>query len=291
MTEPTRPIVRYHGGKWLLAPWVVSFFPAHKTYVEPFGGGGSVLLRKPRSCAEIYNDIDGEIVNVFRVLRDPAAAERLRRDATLTPFSRVEFNDAYEPTEDHVERARRILIRSHMGFGSAGATRDHRTGFRANINNANTTAADDWAGWPDGVASYVNRLRGVVIEHCDAAALFARYDGPDTLLYLDPPYAFSTRQFPRGAAQPFAYRHEMTDDDHRAMAEAAHAFSGMIVLSGYPSDLYDRELFSGWERHERVALGDTRFGGSERTEVVWLNPACSAAVRAQRQQGGLFDVA
>src|ERR1019366_6851067 len=104
INDPRRPIVRYHGGKWMLAPWIISHFPPHQIYVEPFGGGGSVLLRKSRCFAEIYNDLDGEIVNVFRVARDHGP-ELLRR-MELTPFSRVEFFDSYEPTEDPIEQAR-----------------------------------------------------------------------------------------------------------------------------------------------------------------------------------------
>ncbi len=113
---PTRPIVRYHGGKWMLAQWIIAQFPAHRVYVEPFGGGGSVLLRKPRSYAEIYNDLDGEIVNLFLMARDHG--EELRRALELTPFARVEFMESYEPSENPIEQARRTVARSFMGFGS-----------------------------------------------------------------------------------------------------------------------------------------------------------------------------
>src|SRR5690606_6837914 len=97
-----RPIIRYHGGKWRIAPWIISHFPEHRVYVEPFGGGGSVLLRKPRSYAEVYNDLDGEIVNLFRVARD--CGDELIRSVELTPFARDEFMLAYEETEDPIEQ-------------------------------------------------------------------------------------------------------------------------------------------------------------------------------------------
>ncbi len=117
MGIPARPVLRWFGGKWKLAPWILSHFPAHRVYVEPFGGAGSVLMRKPRSYCEVYNDIDCEVVNLFRVLRDPGQAARLIADLELTPFSRDEFIAAYEPAEDPAELARRLVMRSFMGFG------------------------------------------------------------------------------------------------------------------------------------------------------------------------------
>jgi len=111
---PTRPVLRYHGGKWRLASWIISHFPPHRVYVEPFGGAASVLLRKPRSYAEVYNDMDGEIVNVFRVLRDPARARELERVLRLTPFAREEFELSYIRDEDPIEQARRTIVRAFI---------------------------------------------------------------------------------------------------------------------------------------------------------------------------------
>jgi DNA adenine methylase len=102
--RPARPVLRYHGGKFRLAPWLTSFFPPHRVYVEPFGGGASVLLHKNRAHSEIYNDISDEIVNVFRVLRDPVMAARLSRLVRLTPFSRVEFLESYQELFDTWQR-------------------------------------------------------------------------------------------------------------------------------------------------------------------------------------------
>src|SRR3972149_1343948 len=128
--RPSRPVLRYHGGKWMLAPWVVENFPPHTVYVEPFGGAASVLMRKPRSSVEVYNDLDDAVVNVFRVLRDRSMARELARVVSLTPWARREFEDAYEHTDDPVEWARRTLVKSFLGFGSRGLVRT-RTGFRA----------------------------------------------------------------------------------------------------------------------------------------------------------------
>lgn len=276
----TRPALRYHGGKFRLAPWICSFFPAHHIYVEPFGGAASVLLHKKRSHGEVYNDVHDEVVNVFRVLRDPATAARLAQLVELTPFARTEFEQSYEPTDDPIERARRTVVRSFMGFGSGSAFSKHSTGFRTGIRGErNAGAATDLNTWPAEVPAFVERLRGVTIESRDALYLMARTDGPTTLFYVDPPYPLSTRGSARGVRQKYAQ--ELTDDDHRRLAGVLHDLQGMVVLSGYPCDLYDTELFPGWERHERQALAD---GARKRIDVLWLNPACSAALH--RRAGG-----
>ena len=266
--SPTRPIVRYHGGKWKLAPWIISHFPPHRVYVEPFGGGGSVLLRKPRSYAEVYNDLDGEIVNVFRVMRDHG--DDLRRALELTPFARDEFLLSYETSDDPVEQARRTIVRSFMGFGSA-AVCGQVSGFRANSNRSGTTPAHDWRNYPDILHATINRLRGVVIERKDAAEVMQRHDGQDTLHYVDPPYHHDTRA--RGDKSSVkAYKHEMTDDQHIGLAVVLKTLQGAVVLSGYRCPLYD-ELYAGWDRIDRSALAD---GARDRVESLWLSPNCRA---------------
>lgn len=265
----SRPILRYHGGKWKLADWIVGHFPAHRVYVEPFGGAASVLLRKPRSYAEIYNEIDGEIVNLFRVVRDQVTGDALRRALELTPFSRIEFDASYEADCDAVERARRTVIRSFMGFGSAGAS-GLNTGFRSNSNRSGTTPAHDWKNFPDIVPSFVERMRGVVIENAEAQEVMKQHDAVSTLHYVDPPYPESTRKsFNKG------YRFEMTDDQHATLLETLDGLRGYVVLSGYACDLYDNRL-GHWTRFERAAMAD---GARPRTEVLWINPACEHALR------------
>lgn len=259
MTAPTRPILRWHGGKWLLAPWIISHMPAHRVYVEPFGGAASVLMRKPRAYAEVYNDLDDNAVNLFRVLRSDSAYELIEA-LRLTPFARAEFESAYQPAQDAVERARRLVIRSFMGFGSNGHAR--ATGFRSNSNRSGTTPAHDWARFPDALAAIIDRLRGVVIEHADARDVMARHDGPDTLHYVDPPYVFATRADPSKD-----YAHEMSDADHVLLLAFLHTLKGKVMLSGYPHPLYD-EALAGWTRIERAALAD---GARKRVEVLWCN--------------------
>lgn len=221
-SAPTRPVLRWHGGKWRLAPWIISHFPPHRVYVEPFGGAGSVLLRKARCYAEVYNDLDDEVVNLFRVLREPPAADRLIELLRLTPFARAEMEQAYGAIEDPVERARRLVVLSFMGFGSNAHAR-HSTGFRANSNRSGTTPAYDWAGFPDALAAIVARLAGVVVEHRDAAKVMAAHDGPDTLHYVDPPYMHETRCH---KPEYRGYAHEMSADDHARLLTQLQGLKG-----------------------------------------------------------------
>lgn len=267
----SRPVLRYHGGKWRIAPWVISFFPPHTCYVEPYAGAASVLMRKPRAAAECLNDRDDRIVNVFRVLRDPLKAMELCRRLELTPFSRTEFHASYDAPIDEIDAAYKIIALSFMSQGSDAVTRGYRTGFRCALRNRDNKAlpSHEWAQWPREIPHFVARLSGVAIECTDALTVIARLDSPDTLIYADPPYPHRTRSASKGK---HGYRHEMTDDDHRLLATVLHGCRGMVVISGYPCDLYDRELYEGWARFTTEAKADR---GLDRTEVVWLNPACA----------------
>jgi len=274
---PTRPVLRWHGGKFLLAPWIISHFPEHRIYTEVFGGAASVLLRKSRSYAEVYNDLDGEVVNLFRVLQDKETAEELRRLLVLTPFSREEFNLSYDPTGDSVERARRLVIVGFMGFGSNGHNTASRTGFRTKTERSYTLPAHDWANWPDQFPAFVERLRGVIIENKDAFEVLAQHDTPATLHYVDPPYVHSTRGLgSKRMSNQRDYRHEMDDSGHRRLAAILHGLKGMVVLSGYPCALYD-ELYMGWYRVAKSTLAD---GARKRIEVLWMN---DAAMRSRQE--------
>lgn len=283
-----RAVLRYHGGKWRLAPWVISHFPEHRIYVEPFAGGASVLMRKPRSYGEVYNDRWSWVVNVFDVLRDATSADELRRRIKLTPFARDEFErcglEAVASLEDPIERARLAIFRSFAGFGSASMNGIHSTGFRSNSNRSGTTPAQDWGNYPDRISDFTERLRGVVIENRDALTCIRQHDTRLTLHYIDPPYPHSTRNMRRGNAE---YVHEMTDDDHRELAKALHELDGMVVLSGYHCDLYDQELYPDWEFVETEALAD---GARKRVEVLWFNPAAWDARPRHPVQQDLYEV-
>jgi DNA adenine methylase len=268
-----RPLIRYHGGKWKLAPWIVAHMPPHHTYVEPFGGGGSVLLRRERTYAEIYNDLDGDVVNLFKVARD--RGEELRRALELTPFARDEFELSYEPADEPLEQARRMIVRAFQGFGSASACGE-RSGFRATSSRSGTTPATDWRNYPEALSSITARLQGVVIEHRDARLVMAHHDRPNTLHYVDPPYVHSTRSLKvRHNDHRKSYKHELTDDQHAELASFLRDLRGMVIVSGYPCPLYE-ELFGNWHCIERAAFAD---GARPRIEALWLNDAAFGALR------------
>lgn len=289
----TRPVVRYHGGKFRLAPMLIDLFPPHRVYTEVFGGGGSVLLRKSRSYAELYNDLDGEVVNVFRVLQNRRTAKRLEELIRLTPFSRAEFLLSYKQARSDVERARRTIVRSFFGFGSDSISRMKASragfntrlsstmmnGFRSNSNRSGATPAHDWWNYPDSIIRFTERLQGVVIENRDASDLLRKMDKPDTLHYVDPPYPANVRAIGNGTTPGHRYRHEMTDEaSHAKLAKVLHSLKGMVIVSSYPSALYAK-LYRGWHRVQWTSgqFCSANTNSQVRTEVVWMNAAAANA--------------
>lgn len=260
-----RSLLRYHGGKWRIAPWILSFIPPHQIYTEVFGGGASVLLRKPRVGTEVYNDLDGEICNLFRVVRDPVRARELVRLLTLTPYARQEFEDSQLLDGDPVEQARRTVVRSFMGYGSVSTTAT--TGFRPGNRPNGVSAARDWMSLPSAMEAIIDRLRGVIIEQRPAIDVMRQFDHKSAVHYVDPPYPMHTRN--THSASNCVYRFEMNDEDHRQLAGVLNHLQGMVLISGYPCVLYDDELFPDWQRVTRKATADS---GANRTEVLWISP-------------------
>ena len=289
-----RPVLRYHGGKFRLAPKLIEIFPPHRVYTEAFGGGASVLMQKPRCYAEIYNDLDGEVVNVFRVLQDRKKAQRLEELLRVTPFAREEFLLSYQHAKNDVERARRTVIRSFMGFGSDSISRMKAsragfntrlssvmsTGFRWNANRTGTTPAHDWKNYPVEIAAFANRLQGVVIEQRPALEILAKMDRPEALHYVDPPYPMSTRALANGTTNEHRYKHEMTDADHEALAKVLRELTGMVIVSSYPGPLYEK-LYAGWNVVEWTGgqFCSANSNSQKRTEKVWVNEAAWRGAR------------
>jgi DNA adenine methylase len=258
-----RPAVRYYGGKFRLAPWIISFFPPHEHYIEPFGGAASVLLRKPRSLCETYNDRYGEIVTFFRVLRD--RTEQLLRAIALTPYAYDEYQLSLEPwPEDELEQARLFYIKSQQGFG--GASTQWRTGWRRWLTKAgsNTPSSVSWTN-TEHLYEIAERLQGVQIENDDALNIIERYDSCESLFYVDPPYPRSTRS-ERWCGK--GYQHELSDEDHEQLSALLHEIEGMAIISGYPCKLYDK-LYWDWHQETTDALAE---GGNRTTEALWINP-------------------
>ncbi|ELY2036753.1 DNA adenine methylase [Enterobacter hormaechei] len=262
------PAIRYHGGKFRLASWIISHFPEHRCYVEPFGGGASVLLKKQASEAEVYNDLDGDVVNLFRVLRNPETAKQLIEACALTPYSRDEFNCAYEDSDNRVEQARRLIVRATMGFGSAGATKG-KTGFRLDTKRNSATAQRIWARQPDNLAAVASRFAGVLIENRSAIQCMRDHDTASTLHFVDPPYVHETRV---ETAKNSAYRFEMTNEEHTELLNALKELRGAVIVCGYNSDLYNNAL-DGWKRVSRTTAANGFAGSVQRTECLWLNQA------------------
>lgn len=274
------PIMRYHGGKWRMARWIMSQFPPSSefdVYVEPFGGAAGVLLQKTPSQHEVYNDLDEDVVNVFRVLRDPWKAQQLAKACRLTPYARAEFELAYQPTAEPVERARRTLFRASAGFGSASATAGS-SGFRTYTGEDGPRGriAGTWIDYPRVIASYIDRLQGVVIENRPAIDVMRQHDRCRALHYVDPPYVESTRQ----KGHRTVYRHEMDETAHQEMLTTLQTLEGFVVLSGYDCDLY-RDHLPGWSLVQKEVSASGQRGAVTRTECLWLSPR---VIQQQRQR-------
>lgn len=260
-----RPVIAYTGGKWQLAPWVISHFPQHKIYVEPFGGAGSVLLRKTPALHEIYNDVDGELVNLFRVLRNHGAA--LRRRLALTAFARDEYELAQRRVRSPIERAARAIVRCNQGFGANGLHK--KAGWRGACRISDRPEAFGWANHESSLQPIIQRLRRVTIENRDAIELIRLHDCVDTLFYVDPPYLPAP-----GRTAITGYQAAFTEADHARLLEVLRGLYGKVVVSGYDNQLY-RSALAGWRMVTRRHHNQQR---QATTECLWISPAASAPI-------------
>ena len=276
-----KPLMRYHGAKWRLAPWIISHFPQHHCYVEPFGGSAAVLISKEPSSREVYNDKNFEIVNLFNVIRDDQMRTELLRLLVMTPYSRTEFEFAKEVGQNDtpVMTALKLLVRAQMGFGSAGATRGN-TGFRLDTARGGTSLQSLWSELPTNVLEVTERLRNVIIENTDAYKVIKQHDRSNTLFYLDPPYTLDTR------TNKDSYgKFEMREFEHTRLLELTLKSKGMFVISGYDNELYNDTL-AGWTKSSRQTAISSHNGSGKRTEVLWISPNC------EQQQPDIFgDIA
>lgn len=262
-SKVTRPALRYFGGKFRLSKWILSQLPEHETYVEPFGGAMGVLLNKQPAHFEIYNDLDGEVVNFFRVLRDHP--DELIRLITLTPFSRKEQQEAMieKGGLEDIERARRLYIRSWQSHG--GGRSKWKSGWRYQYNNNRGKATiSDW-NEIDHLWSIVARLKTVQIECDHALKVMKRYDAADVLFYLDPPYMNSTLS---NRWELKAYSYGMDDAMHEEILQMVVNMKGMVAISGKRHELYDRYL-EGWVCLQKTVPTDFN---SMSIENLWLSP-------------------
>lgn len=271
-TTATAPILKYPGSKWMIAKWIVQHMPEHVVYLEPFFGSGAVLFNKKPSQVETINDIDGNVINLFRVIREQP--EELARLCYFTPWARDEFTsiltsasdpDPFIKTGNNLEDARRFLVRCWGAF--SGVTAD-RSGWACDVAGKQYSGiCYRWQRLPEQIMMAAKRLKDVQIENQPAVKLIKRYKSENTLIYADPPYLLSTR-YNR------MYKHEMTDMDHAELLDVLLDHPGPVLLSGYPNQLYDDRL-KHWERRSTLGLAA---GYKEREEVLWINPVAAAKI-------------
>lgn len=258
--KPTRPVLRYFGGKWRLAPWIIGHFPVHGCYVEPFCGAASVFLRKAPAEFEVINDLDGDVVNFFWVLR--GRTEEFIGAIQNTPYSREEYRLAWQPVDDPLERARRYYVRVWQGWLGA-----HNPAWRyQHSNQRGKSVIKDW-NETEHLRVVARRLKQAFIECDKAIDVIKRYDQPHTLFYVDPPYLFDVRSKRWKAV---AYQYEVDENYHCKLLKVLKEIRGMAIISGYSSALYDDQL-RGWRRVETSAR--TTNTAKRAVEVMWLSPA------------------
>lgn len=268
-----KPPINYYGGKARLAPWIVSWFPEHQVYIEPFAGSAAVLFAKTACTHELINDVDGEVVNFFKVLRE--RTEELERACRLTPYARDEFMAARHRGGElgDLERARRWWVRltqSHSCLVTPWASFSVST--KRGSNKASTGRA-----LVERMEAAAERLAGVTIENRDALEIIDHHARPNgrggAVLYVDPPYPLEVRRM-RLNRKSKEYQVDMSAEaDHRRLAEVLRATPATVFLSGYPGPLYD-ELYPDWHQVRiEVAVPSANLSGRSlrATEVLWSN--------------------
>ncbi|NMP24628.1 DNA adenine methylase [Sulfobacillus harzensis] len=263
----TRRIVfGWYGGKFSHLEWLMPLLPKAHHYCEPFAGSGAVLLNREPSPVETYNDIDGDVVNFFRVLRD--RSDELISAIALTPFSREEFHRAINGSTQGIndlERARRFYIRARQA--RTGLAQTATLGRWANCKNTSRSGMSGvvsrWLGGVEGLAEIAERLLRVQIENRPAIDVIRLYDSPDTLFYCDPPYLHKTR------GDTKAYSFEMDTQQHHDLADVLNQCMGKVAISGYRCDEMDT-WYQGWRRYD-APVKQCHSTKTPRQESLWMN--------------------
>lgn len=262
--------VAWYGGKSYYATWLIERFPDHRVYVEPFGGAANVLLRKPPSEVEIYNDVDQRIVNLFRVIRDKRKFKQLQIALELTPYARDEFASLLDmpETKDTVEQARRFFTVCRQARGGIGMSKLSRFAWAASKRTRRNMAepVSKFLSSIEGLADVAERFQTVMVESRPAIELIEKFDGDDTFFYLDPPYLPETRHGKKAST----YAYEMTVEDHVSLLNLLLKVKGKAMISGYAAPLYESK-FKKWRREELVTKAHMSNSGEVRTEVIWCN--------------------
>lgn len=249
-------ILHYPGSKWSMAKWIISHMPAHETYIEPFFGSGAILFNKEPSKVETINDINGDVTNLFKVIRE--RPDELAYMLRWTPHSRKEYEQSYEDTQDDIEKARRFLIRC---WQSIRVKTGSKSGWKCRGTADEYYHIKQWNHLPKNLYIVSERLKNVQIENYPAIDLINRYNRADVLLYVDPPYVMATRN---GAI----YENEMTDSDHIELIETLIKHKGKVLLSGYNNEIYN-DLLQDWKKE---TTNGKPVAGKVREEILWINP-------------------
>lgn len=251
-------IMKYPGGKWRISSWITSFFPKHHSYLEPFFGSGAVLFNKPRSNIETVNDLDENVVNLFRWIKDDP--ERLAHEIYYTPYARQVYEETFNRIpKNSLYKAVNFYIRSNMGYGYR--TNGQKEGWKNDIQGREKAyAAQDWMQIPEKIMEAAERLRGVQIEHCPAVEVIERFNYSNVLIYADPPYVLSTRHGKQ-------YTCEMSDKDQHDLLDVLLAHKGPVLLSGYDNRLYNDRL-RNWHKEEIDSISQA---GKRKREILWMN--------------------
>lgn len=266
--KPQVPL-KWHGGKTYLASRIIGLMPSHTHYVEPFFGGGAVLLAKdPEGVSEVVNDLNYDLTNFWCSLQSEESFEELKRRLDPTPFSEVEWEgseiDSKNSSGGKTGRAAAFFIRCRMSM--SGRMKDFAPLSRTRTRRGMNEQASAWMNCVDGLPEIHARLRRVVILNRPAVEVIKQQDGPQTLFYCDPPYLPETR------ASSGEYAHEMTSADHVELLNCLKTVKGRVIISGYPSHLYEEALHD-WTRVDFDLPNNAAGGKSKRrmTECVWCN--------------------
>lgn len=286
------------GGKSRMVNTILPLLPPHAIYVEAFGGAANLLLAKKPSQVECYNDASGLLTNFFRVLQNPDQRTALLDRLKYTPYARMEYGRALVHLDDTdpVMKAWGFFVAQCQGISGGGSLAGRKA---SNWGYARTSdQAGAFRGHVDKLPAIAERLLAVQIEHGDGVGVIQRWDAPDTLFYIDPPYADATRTNKSGRA---TYHCEIDDDGQQTLVDALLRLQGGAILSGYRSPLYDPLEEAGWERREfamdlssaaRVRgfdfMGSAGKERRKRIECLWLSPDVAAAAK-RNQQCGLFE--
>ncbi len=250
-------VLKYPGAKNRIAPWIIDHIPEHSVYLEPYFGSGAVFFNKKPCKIETINDLNSDVVNYFKVLRDNPT--ELIELLELTPYCRDEYNNAYDNTDNDtdIEKARKFVVKCFMGFGCSNL---YKNGFRSSqqSNSPHTTKA--WCELPETLKKATVRLKNAQIENLSAIEVINRYNTADVFIYADPPYLLDTRK-------GYLYKHEMSDEQHIELLELLTKHPGKVMISGYENDLYNN-ILKGWEKAYKNTTAEK---GLQRQEVIWMN--------------------